>query len=82
MAGGGGKVAATRPAMRRSIHSSWSAEKGAMAPAAETAVVSGVAAVVVREDTVDAVPGVVPVVGNAELLGTDGVVMVQRSGEE
>ena len=55
-----------------------------MAPAAETAVVSGVAAVVVREDTVDAVPGVVPVVGasNAELLGTDGVVMVQRSGEE
>ena len=72
-------MAATRPAMRRSIHSSWSAEKGAMAPAAETAVVSGVAAVVVRED---AVPGVVPVVGNAELLGTDGVVMVQRSGEE
>ena len=53
-----------------------------MAPAAETAVVSGVAAVVVRVDTVDAVPGVVPVVGNAELLGTDGVVMVQRSGEE
>ena len=53
-----------------------------MAPAAETAVVSGVAAVVVRGDTVDTVPGVVPVVGTAELLGTDGVVMVQGSGEE
>ena len=36
----------------------------------------------VSEDTVDTVPGVVPVIGNTELLGTDGVVIVQRSGEE
>lgn len=53
-----------------------------MAPVTETFIVRVLAAAVVRENTLDVVLVVVLFTSYAELLGTNGVVMVQRSDDK
>ena len=66
-----------QPDLRRnSSYTGASAEKGATASVAETIIVKVLAVAVVREDFLDVVLVVVLFTSYAELLGTNGVVMV------